>query len=46
MPLIPEPLKQQLLENGRTNWQPFGQDKEPVDFKPGVKLFDPCGAGT
>jgi hypothetical protein len=46
MPLIPEPLKQQLLENGRTNWQLSGQDKETVDFKPVVKLFDPCGAGT
>jgi hypothetical protein len=38
MPLIPEPLKQQLLENGRTNWQLSGQDKETVDFKPVVKL--------
>ena len=30
MPLIPEPLKQQLLENGRANWQLSGQDKETV----------------
>lgn len=46
MSLIPDDLKQQLLENGRINWQLSGQDKETTDFKPLVKLFDPCGAGT
>jgi hypothetical protein len=46
MSLIPDDLKQQLLENGRTNWKLSEQDKETTDFKPIVKLFDPCGAGT
>jgi Protein of unknown function (DUF2958) len=46
MALIPDDLKQQLLENGRTNWKLSEQDKETTDFKPAVKLFDPCGAGT
>lgn len=46
MSLIPEPLKRKLLENGRTNWKLSGQDKETSDFKPVVKLFDPCGAAT
>lgn len=46
MPLIPVSLKQQLFENGRTNWKLSEQDKETTDFRPVVKLFDPCGAGT
>jgi hypothetical protein len=46
MALIPDDLKQQLLENGSTNWKLSEQDKETTDFKPIVKLFDPCGAGT
>jgi hypothetical protein len=46
MALIPEPLKQQLLENGRTNWQLSNLDKDTIDFNPVVKLFDPCSAGN
>jgi hypothetical protein len=46
MSLISDALKQQLLENGRINGKLAAQDKETTDFKPLVKLFDPCGAGT
>jgi hypothetical protein len=46
MSLIPEPLKQQMLENGKTNWALSAKDENTVDCKPVVKLFNPCGAAT
>jgi hypothetical protein len=46
MKLIPETLKQQMLENGKTNWALSAKDQDTVDHKPVVKLFNPCGAAT
>jgi hypothetical protein len=34
MPLIPEPLRQQLLENGRTNWQRPARIRKPSISSP------------
>ncbi|WP_298242053.1 DUF2958 domain-containing protein [uncultured Bradyrhizobium sp.] len=46
MSLIPEELKRIMLENGRTNWELSAKDQDTVDYKPVVKLFNPCGAAT
>jgi hypothetical protein len=46
MKLIPETLKQQMLENGKTNWALSAKDQDTVDHKPVIKLFNPCGAAT
>ena len=46
MAIIPDDLRQRLLENGRANWRLSEQDNDTTDVKPLVKLFDPCGAAT
>lgn len=46
MKLIPEALKREMLENGRTNQAVSAKDGETIDFKPVVKLFNPAGAAT
>lgn len=46
MTLIPEHLRKIMLENGCTNWAVSEKDGETIDFKPVVKLFNPCGAAT
>ena len=46
MTLIPETLKRQMLENGGTIRKLAEKDGKTIDFKPVVKLFNPCGAAT
>lgn len=46
MKLIPENLKRQMLENGQTNRKLSEKDGQTIDFKPVVKLFNPCGGAT
>lgn len=46
MPLIPDDLKKRLLDNGRFNRHWSEADGRTIDFKPLVKLFNPCGAAT
>ncbi|MGX8013695.1 DUF2958 domain-containing protein [Mesorhizobium sp. ORM8.1] len=46
MPLIPDDLKKQLLNNGRFNRHWIERNGRTIDFKPVVKLFHPCGGAT
>ena len=45
MKLLAEALRQTLLANGRQQEPLRGTDQE-IDFRPVVKLFNPCGAAT
>ena len=45
MKLLTEAQRAQLCENGRRQAAVRGTDDE-IDFKPVVKLFNPCRAGT
>ena len=45
MKLLTSAQQAKLLENGRRQAAVKGTPDE-LDFKPVVKLFDPCGAGT
>lgn len=45
MKLLTDAQRAQLLENGRRQAAVKGTPAE-IDFKPVVKLFNPCGGGT
>ena len=45
MKLLTEALRQTLLANGRQQDPHRGTDAE-IDFRPVVKMFNPCGAAT
>jgi hypothetical protein len=45
MMLLTNALREQLLDNGRRQAAVKGTPDE-IDFRPVVKLFNPCGAGT
>lgn len=45
MKLLTKAQFSQLVENGRRQ-EPVRGTPEEIDFKPVVKLFNPCGAGT
>ena len=45
MRLLTKTLFAKLVENGHRQAAVKGTEAE-IDFKPVVKLFDPCGAGT
>lgn len=45
MQLLTQALRQSLLANGRQQDPLRGTDQE-IDFRPVVKLFNPCGAAT
>lgn len=46
MKLITETQRKTLLENGIANQKHMERDGNTIDFKPVVKLFNPCGNQT
>ena len=46
MKLLTEPQRRQLLDNGRINTERQYAGREPLDFKPVVKLFTPDAGAT
>jgi hypothetical protein len=45
MKLLTKPIREKLIANGKAQDKVRGTEDE-IDFKPVVKLFNPCGAGT
>ena len=45
MKLLTKPIREKLIANGKAQDEVRGTEDE-IDFKPVVKLFNPCGAGT
>jgi hypothetical protein len=39
-------LKDQLIKNGKAQEQARQNELDSINFKPVVKFFNPCGAGT
>lgn len=46
MKLLTQSHLDQLAANGQVNWDLQSEDKNPVDFKPVVKLFTPDANAT
>ena len=46
MKLITSTQRRQLLKNGKRNAELTAQNREAIDYFPGVKLFCPWGSGT
>jgi Protein of unknown function (DUF2958) len=46
MELITQDIRRELEANGRKNAEHIACDGSTEDFKPVLKLFNPCGPGT